>query len=277
MENKGEKPIEFKALTDGLGFHPFSNGLPYAPITPQGTPKPAPKPNFESGSGAYSAGRPTFVTTQRVQVQRAPIQAQVQSQAQAQLQSQSPSQFQSQAQFQSLSRPQQHQIQARSHTQNQTQYQTQAQAQTQAQPLLPAQPAHYGFEYIARRFLAYFVDSFLNMSLGAGTLFLVLWRQDSNLESLINPSIIIVSGLFLMFFNWAMITAQEVAFRTSVGKKFFGLQLHGSHGAILMRAILFVPSSAVFGLGVLWILLSGNGRCWHDSASGAQPQEIAEL
>jgi len=242
MENKGEKPIEFKALTDGLGFHPFSNGLPYAPITPQGTPKPAPKPSFESGAGAYSAGRPTFVTPQRVQVQRAPIQAQGQ-------------------------------VQTRSQTQNQSRTQTQA----QAQPLLPAQPAHYGFEYIARRFLAYFVDSFLNMSLGAGTLFLVLWRQDSNLESLLNPSILVVSALFLMFFNWAMITAQEVAFHTSVGKKFFGLQLHGSLGAILMRAILFVPSSAVFGLGVLWILFSGNGRCWHDSASGAQPQEIAEL
>jgi RDD family len=227
MENKGEKPIEFKALTDGLGFHPFSNGLPYAPITPQSTPRPAPKPNFESGTGAYSAGRPTFVTTQRVQVQRAAPQAQT--------------------------------------------------LVAKAPPLLPIQPPHYGFEYIARRFLAYFVDSFLNMSLGAGTLFLVLWKQDSNLESLLNPSILVISALFLMFFNWAMITAQEVAFHTSVGKKFFGLQLHGSLGAILMRAILFVPSSAVFGLGVLWILFSGNGRCWHDSASGAQPQEIAEL
>lgn len=238
MENKSEKAIEFKALTDGLGFHPFSNGLPYAPVTP----KSAPKPSFESGTGAYSAGRPTFAMPQKAQA--------------------SPQALKSEAP-----------------TQPRVQFQTQARhpVQAKAQPLLPAQPPHYGFEYIAKRFLAYFVDSFLNMSLGAGGLFLVLWKQESNLESLLNPSVLLVSALFLMFFNWALITAQEVAFHTSVGKKFFGLQLNGSLGAILMRAILFVPSTAVFGLGVLWIVFSGDGRCWHDSASGAQPQEVAEL
>ena len=164
-ENSREKTIEFKALTDGLGFHPFSNGLPYAPVSPNASPKATPKPNFESGSGAYSAGRPTFinpqkvVTPQKVQVPRAQAQPQVQIQT----------------------------------------------------PLLQVEH-HYGFEYIARRFLAYFVDSFLNMSLGAGAMFLVLWKQENNLESLLNPSILIVSIVFLIFFNWAIFTAKKSRF-----------------------------------------------------------------
>jgi hypothetical protein len=248
MENKGDKAIEFKALTDGLGFHPFANGLPYAPITPNGAPKATPKPSFESGSGAYSAGRPTFVTTQKVQVPRSAVYTNSSAQTQT----------------------------PRIQTQRQSNLQANVQAQAPQKSLLQVEQ-HYGFEYIAKRFLAYFVDSFLNMSLGAGALFLVLWKQETNLESLINPSVLIISALFLIFFNWAMVTAQEVAFHTSVGKKFFGLQLHGSLGSILIRAILFIPSCAVFGLGVLWILFSPNGRCWHDSASGTQPQEIAEL
>jgi hypothetical protein len=260
-EKQGDKAIEFKALTDGLGFHPFSNGLPYAPITPSGAPKATPKPSFESGSGAYSAGRPTFVTTQKVQVPRSTVQSQFPTQPQPKIQA------------------------PRVQAQTQRQLNLQANIAGQAYTLTQQQKTqaflqvehHYGFEYIAKRFLAYFVDSFLNMSLGAGALFLVLWKQESNLESLINPSVLIVSLLFLAFFNWAMITAQEVAFHTSAGKKFFGLQLHGTLGSILIRAILFIPSCAVFGLGVLWILFSPNGRCWHDSASGTQPQEIAEL
>jgi hypothetical protein len=274
MENKGDKAIEFKALTDGLGFHPFANGLPYAPITPNGAPKATPKPSFESGSGAYSAGRPTFITTQKVQVPRSTVQSQSQAQSSGQSQSHASAQSHSSAQFpaQFLTSSQAPRVQ----TQRQSNLQANVQGQAQSKSLLQVEQ-HYGFEYIAKRFLAYFVDSFLNMSLGAGALFLVLWKQESNLESLINPSILIVSALFLMFFNWAMVTAQEVAFHTSVGKKFFGLQLHGSLGAILIRAILFIPSCAVFGLGVLWILFSPNGRCWHDSASGTQPQEIAEL
>ena len=262
MENEGEKAIEFKALTDGLGFHPFSNGLPYAPITPNGNPKAAPKPSFESGSGAYSAGRPSFVTPQKVQVSRPALWGRVSPQilAQPQVQIQAPSQIRVPVQAMAQPQPQLHQ----------------KATQTQQKPLLHVEP-HYGFEYVAKRFLAYFVDSFLNMSLGAGAMFLVLWKQTNNLESLLNPSILIVSMLFLMFFNWAMITAQEVVFHTSAGKKFFGLQLNGSLGQILIRAIFFIPSCSIFGLGVLWLLFSKNGRCWHDSASGVQPQEIAEL
>jgi hypothetical protein len=49
MEEKNK--IQFKPLHEGMGFHPFSDGLPYAPES---------KSKYSSGSGATSAGRPQF-------------------------------------------------------------------------------------------------------------------------------------------------------------------------------------------------------------------------
>lgn len=45
--------IKFKAVHEGMGFHPFSDGLPYAPES---------KTKYQNGSGATAAGRPQFVT-----------------------------------------------------------------------------------------------------------------------------------------------------------------------------------------------------------------------
>lgn len=47
-----DREINFKPLTDGLGFHPFADGLPYAPANK--------KPTSTTGTGAVSAGRPQF-------------------------------------------------------------------------------------------------------------------------------------------------------------------------------------------------------------------------
>lgn len=49
MEKTKPAPIEFKPLSSGLGFHPFSDGLPYAPATPKSSlpptfVRPAPQP-----------------------------------------------------------------------------------------------------------------------------------------------------------------------------------------------------------------------------------------
>jgi hypothetical protein len=58
--------ISFKPLHDGMGFHPFSEGLPYAPTAPTVTP------NHQRGTGALSAGTPSFSTpktTRQIQQQ----------------------------------------------------------------------------------------------------------------------------------------------------------------------------------------------------------------
>lgn len=65
MEPKKEK-LSFKPLHEGVGFHPFSDGLPYAPEK-----KVRSTPDYSQGSGAVSAGTPTFVnsskTTRQIQ------------------------------------------------------------------------------------------------------------------------------------------------------------------------------------------------------------------
>src|SRR5579872_1378988 len=52
-----KEEIQFKPLSDGLGFHPFANGLPYTP--PAKTPR-AERIPVGMGTGAEVAGKPVF-------------------------------------------------------------------------------------------------------------------------------------------------------------------------------------------------------------------------
>jgi hypothetical protein len=246
---KENREIQFKALTDGLGFHPFANGLPYAP-TQSKTPAPMPAPNarsgsaardtFSDGSGAYSAGRPVFVTP-RVSTP-APVVARPQNlQPSPQVQA-------------SLRHNLQDNLQAPLHVEH-----------------------HNGVEYLAKRFLAYFLDSFINISMSGAVLGFCLWDQSGSFDFMLNAGVLFVSISFLLFFNWALITAQEVLFHTSIGKKFFGLRINGSLTAILARAILFIPSFVFFAFGVLWALVDTEHLAAYDRASGIHPREVAEL
>src|SRR4051812_37401341 len=54
-DEKENPPVRFQTLTDGLGFHPFADGLPYAPAGKTS------HPSAPMGTGATSAGRPQFV------------------------------------------------------------------------------------------------------------------------------------------------------------------------------------------------------------------------
>lgn len=224
-----EKEIQFKALSDGLGFHPFANGLPYSPPANKIQDKSQEKtPVFSNGTGAYTAGRPSFVYPK---AQAKPV---LQTQAQAQV------------------------------------------AHTSTKPLLQADQ-QLGFEYLMKRVLAFFVDSFINILLSSAILGFCLWSQSNNFDFMMNSGVLIISGCFLIFFNWAMITSQEILFHTSIGKKLFGLRLQGSLGAILGRAVLFIPSAAFFGLGVIWAAFSPSRMSWYDAATGVQPKEVAEI
>ena len=53
-----KEKIKFKPLHEGMGFHPFSDGLPYAPES---------KAKYQNGAGATVAGRPQFATSIPVQ------------------------------------------------------------------------------------------------------------------------------------------------------------------------------------------------------------------
>ena len=235
-------PIKFQPITQGLGFHPFSDGLPYAPVskTPQKPsqkvkaaplePPLAPPPRrapLPSGTGAVAAGPATFAYPQKLVAKRV----------------------------------------------------TKTAAPVAIAPVTnPEFPeAALGALYVSKRVLAFLFDSILNSGLLGMGLGLSLMHQGIAPDLLVNPGVLLVAVLFFTLFNWAVITAQEIAFGTSLGKRIFGLSLPGNAGAILIRALFFIPSFGFCGAGLLWCLIDGRRRCWHDLASQVQPQEIARL
>jgi hypothetical protein len=154
----------------------------------------------------------------------------------------------------------------------------QAPAEALAAQLTPEmlQPT-FGFGYLFKRMFAYLIDSLFNLGLCAGALSAALWKQDLSPELLLTPGIILVASLFLSFFNWAITTAEEVAFGTSIGKRLFGLAIQGSASAIFLRAFFFIPSVCFGGIGLVWSLFDRRRRCWHDLVVDLQPMEIASL
>jgi hypothetical protein len=134
-------------------------------------------------------------------------------------------------------------------------------------------PITLGRYYLTRRMLAYFFDTGLNIALcGAGFCALV-WNEGINTDFFTSPSIMIMVGLFLGLFNWLLITFQDVVFSTSIGKHVFGLRLRPHGPLLLLRALFFIPSVGLFGLGLLWSLVDSKKRCWHDRIVGIQPFE----
>jgi uncharacterized RDD family membrane protein YckC len=86
-----------------------------------------------------------------------------------------------------------------------------------------------------------------------------------------------ISILFFTLFNWALVTAQEIAFGTTIGKRIFGLMIQGNTSAIFLRAFFFLPSLGFCGIGLLWSLFDRRKRCWHDVVVNVQPIEVARL
>jgi hypothetical protein len=204
--DKQDPNLQFKPLSEGLGFHPYSNGLPYSP----------PKRDTSRGVGAVAAGKPSFAFPQQT-----------------------------------------------------------VKVTTTAAPIVAKTPQleiELGWGYLAKRFFAFFVDSFINIVLGSTALVVSLWKEGGTLD-FFQPGIFLITVSFLLFFNWALTTAQEVAFGTSIGKKFFGLSLEGTAIATLVRAIFFIPGALFLGTGVLWAVLDSNRRGFHDIISGIQPEE----
>lgn len=215
MERERNK-IDFKPLTPGLGFHPFSDGLPYAPISP----KPITK---NTGTGATAAGAPTFVTrTQTTSASALRVNVPV-------------------ARFQT--------------------------------PLLNLEP-NFDFFYMFRRVFAYFVDTLINLSFAGACFAALLWNQNLQPELLENPGTIILSGIFFFSFSWALITIQEIAFGTTLGKRIFGLEIEGTLTAVFLRSFFFLPSICFLGVGLLWSLIDSKKRCWHDLIVNLQPTNI---
>ncbi len=234
MEGK-TPPINFTTLSEGLGFHPFADGLPYAPVTKARTS------TTSDGTGAVSAGPPRIA---RVNIPIAPARAPMVAPA-ATVQPQPP-------------------------------------ARAPLKETAAAAPARvfqekFGFIYLMKRTLAYLMDSTVNVGLCLIALAFALQKQNLRPEALFHPGVVVLSVLFLAAFNWAVVTAQEVAFGTTLGKRVFGIEIHGGAAATFLRAFFFLASVAFGGAGLLWALFNSKRRCWHDVIVDLQPTEIARL
>ncbi|MGZ3689148.1 MAG: RDD family protein [Bdellovibrionota bacterium] len=232
--------IKFKPLSEGLGFHPFSDGLPYAPITKTGSSvRGAPVTPAPMPAPRMGTGATAAGPARFVNPRAAQV-----------------------------SVPRVTTVPQRRLPEPVVQV---------AKPSVPAEQENFGALYLLKRASAYLVDSLVDVGLCLGALSALLWKQDMSPDLLFSPSVIVVAILFLVVFNWSVVTAQEVMFGTTLGKRLFGLRLQGSAGAIFFRAILFPVGAAFAGLGVFWSLLDSKGRGVHDVASGVQPLEIARL
>jgi hypothetical protein len=262
-ERKSTPPLQFKAVNEGLGFHPFSDGLPYAPVLKKR--RDAAPSDFDSprkGSGATVAGP---ISVSPAITRPAPrVKVPVATQADASLK-----QTATPAPGPAIGVPVSYRPAAAPAAPI---------AKASPQPSAGEIPApRYGLVYVAKRVLAYALDSALNLTAVVSALSFVLVRNDVAPEALVSSGVLLLTLVFLAFFNWAVITAQEIAFGTSIGKRICGLALRGSASAVFLRAFFFLPSAGFAGLGLIWALFNRDRRCWHDVAVDLQPQEVASL
>ncbi len=253
MNLEKDPEIDFRPLSEGLGFHPFADGLPYAPVSrtqqqpAAPTASPSSAPLSRHGAGAVSAGAPRFAT--QLPVAPASLHTPV-----------------------AQPRIPQPQIQPR------TPLATEAPIVAPPAPKLPlASIENPGFGYAFKRSLAYLLDSAFNLGLCTAALSAGLIYQGGNPELLFTPGNLLPVVLFLLGFNWAILAAQEIAFGTTVFKRLFGLILPGGATAAFLRAFFFIPSVLFGGVGLIWPLFDRQRRCWHDLVVNVQPIEIARL
>lgn len=238
-----DREISFKPLTDGLGFHPFEDGLPYAPAN---TPKK------QTGTGATAAGRAQF----SYPTQKSATTSQYTPNTVSQPVRSSPVD-----------------VTAEKIRRELESIQTQRLDQARAMAARTHAPLEvtYGFSYSFQRGFAFLLDSAFNLSVCASILSTALISTDlDNIKTIDDPALITVA-VFLAICNWALLAAQEVAFGTTIGKRIFGLKLDGTGVQCLIRSVLFLPSLLFGGLGIWISIFDYKKRCWHDRMTQIQP------
>jgi hypothetical protein len=245
-ELQGKEPeISFKPINKGLGFHLFADGLPYTShfkAVPEKKPVPPPSSRQESGD--------PLLGTQMRQSFRAGAGRS----------------FDGIAQHKSL----------RSQS-------TQSQIAVKPGSALPVMPQGvqqedaFDLSYVMRRVFAYVLDTFLN-SLVLGTSFgVTFWFYEVDIKMILDPGIMLITTLLFLGLNWFLIALQELVFQTSMGKYCFHLIIPGSRVRIFLRTLLFIPSAACLGLGLLSIFFTRRRCGLHDLLVEVQPIHVTKL
>jgi hypothetical protein len=206
--------IKFKPLHEGMGFHPFSDGLPYAPES---------KSKPQMGTGATAAGRPRFTT-------QLPPQVRPQLKTARQLQTPTGSIVPSSRPAQ-VSRPTPSKVSA-----------------VKASPA-PASESRL----IRQRCFAYLLDSVIHAGFWIGTnlaaLLLFHFQIDFGIVRDSLPQFL----LFFILSQWIFIALQELLFENSIGKAFFNLEFQRNHKSLFLRSVVFMMGVLCFGLGFYFL------------------------
>jgi hypothetical protein len=246
-----EKEIRFQPLTDGLGFHPFADGLPYAPASKKAT-SPTPPAAPSTGTGATAAGAPRFAYPSA----HAPSPTAPRTPANPVFTS-------------TVADPTADRIRRELDSIQSRKIEEAHRVAAQMRPMLEIR---YGLGYSFERALAFVLDSAFNLAVCASILSTALISADvRNLKTLSSAAVVTV-GIFLFLCNWALIAAQEVAFGTTLGKRIFGLKLSGTGFECFTRAVLFLPSFLLGGIGIWTAVFDSRKRCWHDRMTKFQPE-----
>ena len=275
-----EPEIRFKPITEGLGFHPFSNGLPYAAqngsvqtIAPKKAayPEIRPDPRTESrtesrpmGTGAVAAGRPIFVAP-GTPSSLGPAHRTRPTSTQPLVDLTKPSYAGSGAKLSAYGPG------AFNPTSPSTFASATSSAPRNEDWKNPIENADFTVGYLFQRTFGYVIDTVFNLTVAATILSFALIQTDVELLQTVSTSSLALSVVFLYLCNWAAIAGQEVAFGTSLGKRVFGLSLSGNGSDAFLRALVFIPSQLLGGLGLFAALLDPRKRGWHDRFARAQP------
>jgi len=257
-----EKPgkLNFTPVSEGLGFHPFSNGLPYAPVgKTQRTNAPLSSPVSSSGAGATAAGPSSFSYPQAPVIHT------------PQIPKTQPQPFSPPLTPDVLGKP----IAANSKKAEPQKSPTHV-APSESEISL-AQENTPGFFYLIKRTFAFGIDVSLNGLLISAGWLAVLWDQVQEWDFFLQPKPLTMVVILFVVFQWGLFTIQEVLFKNTFGKQICGLRINGSPWQILMGNIWFIPSLGFSGLGVLWALFDSSKRNWHDRAAGIAVVEMAKL
>jgi len=278
--------LQFRPVHNGLGFHPFSDGLPYAPAVPTRT---STQQTPTTGTGATAAGPARPVRTAAQGINTIPTAGMSPAMNAALAQALASSQMAPQIPTIQLPRPQTPNLAAQlprpeaflRHQQAQQVAATSA-ASVVATPAAattttPQIERNFGWTYPLARMFAFGFDVALNMAITATVVTLSLAFADLEPWFLLETKALAMTLSFLVLFAWGLMAAQEIVFKTTLGKRLVGLKLRGTTTAIFLRAFFFVPSFVFGGVGILWALFDRDRRCWHDVAVDLQPTRITQL
>ena len=218
--------IQFKPLHEGMGFHPFSDGLPYAPES---------KSKYSNGAGANAAGRPQFSTPSTQGPALAPSVSNAPKVTARQLQEQ---------ERKTLPLTQMPIIQHEPLTRASPKNSYRPTAKVEVKPLALAP------NLLRKRTFAYLMDTVIHAGFWLATNLTALFFFKFQLDSEIVRENL---GQFLTFFlisQWMFIALQEVLFENSMGKVFFDLEFKRNHHSLFLRSFVFMISALFFGLGL---------------------------